>query len=203
MTERRAKGRSSSPRSGGGLGEARKLRRSRLLVYVMFAYGVALIVGTLALWYLLVPASPSSPSPVPCTLGALPPTTSRATASLAGQSSVFPPPANGTATPQTFDLWINTTAQLLPGTNVSFQVHDLVGNPVSSSCRLPIPASGWTSNVTSLTLDPQRSYEATFFGAPSPSYPRAGAFALMAWVNATNLPSAATLGSTHVFLTVE
>ncbi len=168
----------------------------------MVVYGVVLIVGTLALWYLAAPSSPA-PSPtasVPCTIGALPPTRSSPNASLAARDSAFPSPVNGTFTPEGFTLWINTSDRLLPGVNVSFAVRALPGLPAGGSCDLPIPGGNWISNVTSLTLAPQHDYPVSFVGAPNAAYPREGAFALEAWVNATNVPG--SLGSTHTFVSV-
>ncbi len=168
----------------------------------MLVYGVLLIVLTLTLWYLFVAPGGTAPAPTPvnCAIGTLPVSTTSTQATLAVRPTAFPPPSNGSGTLESFELWVNTSRSLLPGTNVSFQVRSMPGLTGGASCTLPIPTAGWQANTSSVTLYPGQGYLVSFTGAPQAPYPRAGGFAAETWVNATN--AALRLGSTPVYLNV-
>lgn len=192
---------SPSAPEGGSEGRRPTDPRTRRRLELLLVLGVALIIGTLVVALLYVPPS-TRPAPVPCTPGAPPPTTSNAEVALAARSSVYPAPANGSQAAEQFVLWVNATAVMLPGTNVSFAVVPLPGSPSGAACELPIPDGAWKATPSSSTLGPSTTTSVSVVGTPTTSYVRAGVFLVQVWMNATNEAGSPTLGSLHTELTV-
>lgn len=187
----------------------------RRMVYVLLVLGVAFL--AVAAWVYLSRTSTtktSSPgtSSQACTLGTFPPTQSSGELSLAAAPSVYPPPSNGSRSPEGVHLWVNTTDTLLPGTPAAFSVQPLVGEvastlgptAVSVGCALPIPPANWTAKPSSLTLQPTSDQEVNLTGTPVSPYTVVGVFAVQVWVNTTagSGGGASVLGSFHTELEV-
>lgn len=169
-------------------------RRRRLLLTIVAVYVIAVAVVLLGL-YFLTPSTPASA----CEPGALP-AVNATLAGLAANDTAFPPPAKGSTTPESFELWVNTTPSMPAHTNLSFHVQDLSGASSPALCRLPIPSSGWSASPNPLSAGPSQFLVVHFTGQPSSAYGRTGLFGVQVWVNET--AGGPMVGSLYVLFSV-